>query len=159
MPNQTWWESTEIELESSSTALAPGWSEATPGSDISRTGDLVVLSMQVKNVAEPEWLVGTTYAANAIVARTGSTYKSIAGGNVGNDPATDAGVHWTLITASPTKVCTLPPEFRPAATTVTPDGKFSVASTGVVTATVALTAEPGSFLPLQLAFRATTVNP
>ena len=42
------------------------------------------------------WLVGTTYAINAlVVASDGFIYTSVAGGNVGHNPVGDAGVHWT----------------------------------------------------------------
>ncbi len=43
------------------------------------------------------FVAGVTYAQGAIVSGSDSQlYVSIAGGNVGNDPTTDAGVHWKL---------------------------------------------------------------
>jgi Bacterial Ig domain len=46
--------------------------------------------------APANWASGTTYAANAQVRGSDSnSYTSNAGGNVGHDPTTDAGVHWT----------------------------------------------------------------
>lgn len=43
-----------------------------------------------------QWAVGTTYAANAQVFGSDyKVYKSLAGNNVGNDPTTDGGAHWT----------------------------------------------------------------
>jgi hypothetical protein len=43
-----------------------------------------------------EWAVGTTYGAAAkVTGSDGVLYSSIAGGNIGNDPTTDGGVHWT----------------------------------------------------------------
>lgn len=42
------------------------------------------------------WDSGTTYGAAASVgASDGVIYTSIAGSNIGNDPVTDGGVHWT----------------------------------------------------------------
>jgi hypothetical protein len=42
------------------------------------------------------WAAGTTYATgNKVGGSDGVIYSSIAGGNVGHDPTTDAGVHWT----------------------------------------------------------------
>lgn len=43
------------------------------------------------------WGSGTTYSAGqqAFSPTTGLIYSSIAAGNVGNDPTTDGGVHWT----------------------------------------------------------------
>jgi hypothetical protein len=39
----------------------------------------------------------TTYAiGNLVLGSDNQTYKSLAGGNVGHDPTTDAGVHWAL---------------------------------------------------------------
>ena|SRR5580698_10446274 len=45
----------------------------------------------------PNWLSGTTYNAGQQVysSTTGHIYSSISGGNIGNDPSTDGGVHWT----------------------------------------------------------------
>lgn len=43
-----------------------------------------------------DYAAGTTYSAAAtVVGSDGYIYSSIAGSNVGNDPVTDAGVHWT----------------------------------------------------------------
>jgi hypothetical protein len=51
---------------------------------------------QTPNLAPALWAVGTTYGAAAKVGGSdGVIYQSIAGGNVGHDPATDAGVNWT----------------------------------------------------------------
>jgi hypothetical protein len=42
------------------------------------------------------WAVGTTYAAgNKVGGSDGMIYSSVGSGNVGHDPTTDAGVHWT----------------------------------------------------------------
>jgi len=42
------------------------------------------------------WAVGTTYAAgNKVGGSDGVIYQSIGSGNVGIDPTTDGGVHWT----------------------------------------------------------------
>jgi len=48
------------------------------------------------DLAPALWAVGTTYAAGAKVgASDGGIYQSIGSGNVGNNPVTDGGVHWT----------------------------------------------------------------
>ncbi len=45
----------------------------------------------------PLWLIGTTYAAYAIVLGSdGNPYSSKSAGNIGNDPTTD-GVHWGAV--------------------------------------------------------------
>lgn len=50
---------------------------------------------QTPTASPANWAVGTTYALNALVnGSDGVTYKSLANGNVGNNPTTDAGVHW-----------------------------------------------------------------
>jgi hypothetical protein len=51
------------------------------------------------------WASGTTYNAGQQVfsPTTGLIYSSIAAGNVGNDPATDGGVHWTS-NGAPTQI-------------------------------------------------------
>jgi hypothetical protein len=42
------------------------------------------------------WAVGTTYATgNQVGGSDGNIYTSIGNGNVGNNPVTDGGVHWT----------------------------------------------------------------
>ena len=42
------------------------------------------------------WLVGTTYGiGSTAVASDGKVYVSSTNGNVGNDPTTDGGIHWT----------------------------------------------------------------
>lgn len=42
------------------------------------------------------WLVGTTYASgNSVTGSDGFIYTSVGSGNVGHDPTTDGGVHWT----------------------------------------------------------------
>jgi len=46
--------------------------------------------------APAAWSSGTTYGAAAAVAGSdGIKYTSIAGGNIGHDPTTDGGIHWT----------------------------------------------------------------
>jgi hypothetical protein len=51
---------------------------------------------QVPSSAPALWAIGTTYATNALVgASDGYIYKSVGSGNVGNNPVTDLGVHWT----------------------------------------------------------------
>jgi hypothetical protein len=42
------------------------------------------------------WAIGTAYAVNDVVTRTGNTYVCILA-STGNDPATDEGVHWVVI--------------------------------------------------------------
>lgn len=50
---------------------------------------------QTPSASPANWAIGTTYALNALVnGSDGVTYKSLANGNVGNNPTTDAGVHW-----------------------------------------------------------------
>jgi hypothetical protein len=42
------------------------------------------------------WAVGTTYAAAAKVGGSdGNIYQSVGSGNIGHDPTTDGGAHWT----------------------------------------------------------------
>ena len=42
------------------------------------------------------WASGTTYAAtNQVYGTDGYIYTSVGSGNIGHDPVTDAGVHWT----------------------------------------------------------------
>lgn len=44
------------------------------------------------------WVIGTTYAASMIVKGSDNhLYISMAGGNVGHDPTTDAGAHWQAL--------------------------------------------------------------
>ena len=48
------------------------------------------------DLAPALWAVGTTYAAgNKVGGSDGAIYQSIGSGNVGNNPVTDGGVHWT----------------------------------------------------------------
>jgi hypothetical protein len=43
-----------------------------------------------------EWSISTTYAAgNKVTGSNGLIYQSVGSGNVGHDPTTDGGVHWT----------------------------------------------------------------
>jgi hypothetical protein len=42
------------------------------------------------------WAIGTAYVVNNVVTRTGNTYVNILA-STGDDPATDAGVHWVVI--------------------------------------------------------------
>ena len=46
--------------------------------------------------AKRRWVIDTAYVANDVVTRTGNTYVNILA-STGNDPATDAGVHWVVI--------------------------------------------------------------
>jgi hypothetical protein len=47
-------------------------------------------------LAPSDWVVGTTYALNdTATGSDGFIYTSTGNGNVGHDPVTDAGVHWT----------------------------------------------------------------
>ncbi len=46
--------------------------------------------------APAAWAVGTTYTTgNKVAGSDGVIYSSVGAGNVGNNPVTDAGVHWT----------------------------------------------------------------
>lgn len=47
-----------------------------------------------------QWAVGTTYAINKFVARTGSIYLSIQGANTGHLPEEEASTWWTLFMAA-----------------------------------------------------------
>lgn len=51
---------------------------------------------QEPDLAPALWASGTTYAAGAKVGGSdGMIYQSVGSGNVGNNPTTDGGVHWT----------------------------------------------------------------
>lgn len=51
---------------------------------------------QVPSAAPQLWAVGTTYSSGTLIgASNGIIYSSLINGNVGNDPTTDLGVHWT----------------------------------------------------------------
>lgn len=152
-------EGSEIVVDEKSVALLPGWSEPASGSDVTRIGNLVTLSMQVKNEAEDEWEAEGVYAAKAVTVREGHLFESLVAGNTGHDPKTDGGVHWKLLTETPTRVTVLPPDFRPSVTTVTADGNFSVSAEGVISAAFALTSEPGAYKVLQLSYRAAVPIP
>lgn len=75
-------------------AASAYWAEVTLG-----TLYMSLINLNTNNSpanAPALWAVGTTYAANALVGGSdGSIYKSVGSGNVGNNPVTDAGVHWT----------------------------------------------------------------
>jgi len=48
------------------------------------------------DLAPALWAVGTTYAAGAKVGGSdGAIYQSVGSGNIGHDPTTDGGTHWT----------------------------------------------------------------
>lgn len=51
---------------------------------------------QTPSASPAAWAAGTTYgAAAAVMGSDGIKYTSIAGGNLGNDPTLDGGLHWT----------------------------------------------------------------
>ena len=58
---------------------------------------LIDLNLNQTPTSSPAaWNSGTTYgAAAAVRGSDGVKYTSIAGGNLGNDPVSDGGVHWT----------------------------------------------------------------
>ena len=60
-----------------------------------------ILATQLSGeIATPSaWLVGTTYTTGQSVTRTGLSYYAISG-LTGVDPATDAGVHWGLLSGT-----------------------------------------------------------
>lgn len=43
------------------------------------------------------WSSGTTYAKNDAVSESGSSYVSVVGGNIGNNPALDSGANWAIL--------------------------------------------------------------
>lgn len=152
-------EGTQVVLDETQVTLLPGWTEPATGSDVTRIGSLVTLTMQVANEAEPAYVSGTTYAAKEVASEAGALYESIAGGNKGNQPSTDAGVHWRVLSATNDEVCVLPVDYRPLVATKTPDGKFIVKTNGIVESTFALTSASSGFVPLQLSFRAAVQIP
>jgi hypothetical protein len=51
---------------------------------------------QEPDLAPALWAIGTTYAAgNKVGGSDGAIYQSVGSGNIGHDPTTDGGVHWT----------------------------------------------------------------
>jgi hypothetical protein len=53
---------------------------------------------EVNWTAELTWNASVSYnAKDGVVGSNGKAYKSKAGGNLGNDPTTDGGVHWETI--------------------------------------------------------------
>lgn len=51
---------------------------------------------QTPSSSAANWASGTTYATGNMVNGTdGYTYTSVGNGNIGHDPVSDAGVHWT----------------------------------------------------------------
>lgn len=157
MPTAMYEEGTELVIDSEAVALGTGWTEPAAGSDVGRIGRMVFLALQLTNAARGAYSAETTYGAGALVTETGVTYASKAAGNIGHTPSSDAGVHWTVV-AAPTAVCTLPKDYWPAATTVTPDGKFSISTAGVITSTYSLVAGT-ALTPLQLQYKAALVTP
>lgn len=84
------------------TSSAPYNMEFTAGFLRLSYGPGLVLEPTTQNVVSagvaPTWLIGTTYAIYALVLGSdNNVYFSVAGGNVGNDPVGDAGVHWTFV--------------------------------------------------------------
>lgn len=156
MPKHEWTAGETRLLDNGSSALNTGWKEPSPGSDVTRTGNQVHVSMLLKNVAQAAYSATPAYVKGEMVTETGVTYISIADANKGHTPSTDAGVHWAVV-AAPTTVTTLAPEYRPAAATVTPDGKFKIATTGVVTSTFSLATEAET--ALNISYRAATLTP
>jgi hypothetical protein len=52
-----------------------------------------------KQTGAPAWVFGTTYSqGNYVSGSDSNTYISVGNGNIGNNPITDGGVHWTALT-------------------------------------------------------------
>jgi hypothetical protein len=65
--------------------------------------DAVFQSSDVPENDYPAWAGGTTYAAaDRVIVTTGyhNIYESVQSGNTGNDPTTDDGTWWTLISST-----------------------------------------------------------
>jgi hypothetical protein len=60
-----------------------------------RKSVLRALDTTTKLVTFPTWLVGTTYAVNAIVALNNQLWFSLVGANTGNTPSDDDIGHWS----------------------------------------------------------------
>jgi Carbohydrate binding domain. len=159
MPTQSFYEGTELVVESGEVALNPGagWTELAKGSSVTRQGSLVTVAMQVKNAARAAWVEATEYAAGVLVTEGGKTWRSLVAANTGHKPATSP-TFWAEV-ASPTLICTLPAELRPAVAYLTEDGKFEFKANGEVVSTFSLTAEAASWLPVQLSYVAASINP
>ena len=73
-------------------------------------GDAELTSSNVTEADEAEYSSATTYALNDLVMVTGTgggaatathkIYKSAAGSNTGNDPTTDDGTYWTVVSST-----------------------------------------------------------
>jgi hypothetical protein len=75
-------------------AASTSWAALSGGTNYMSLIDLNINNSPAN--APALWAIGTTYAANALVgASDGNIYKSVGSGNIGNNPVTDAGVHWT----------------------------------------------------------------
>jgi hypothetical protein len=48
----------------------------------------------------PAWSSGTTYATGDVSFASNNVYRSVVNSNVGNNPATDDGTHWVVVTTT-----------------------------------------------------------
>lgn len=89
-----------VSLANNNTAQQPNaaasafWAALTGG-----TFYMSLINLNINNnpaSAPALWVVGTTYATgNQVGGSDGQIYTSVGNGNVGNNPVTDGGVHWT----------------------------------------------------------------
>jgi hypothetical protein len=48
----------------------------------------------------PAWASGTTYGVGDVAFASNNVYRSVVAGNIGNNPTTDDGTHWVVVTTT-----------------------------------------------------------
>ena len=161
MPKATQEAGTELIVASGTVAVGGAWAdEATAGSEVFRQGPLVTLALRVKNTIAVEAWKAAKWKKGEIVSKGGHLYETIVAeveeAKKGDEPQLHPEEFKDLGPA--TAICTLPPEYWPAAvvkdaTTAT----VEVGTDGKVTALDSLTESKARVY--FLVYRAAQVSP
>lgn len=156
MPKATYEEGTEIALDSEVIAPVGGWTDqAVAGSEIFRLGSIVHVVLRVKNVARAAW-EKKKYKVGEYVTEGGKLYKTIK--ESGELTVAEEGpTVFELVNATPTLICVLPVEYRPAATVKDAAGAIEITAEGAVNALGSLAASEAHVF--STTYRAAGVSP
>ena len=156
MPKATFEEGTELVLDQELIDPVGGWTDqATAGSEVFRLGPMVQLALRVKNVARAAW-EKRKYKVGEYVTEGGKLYKTIK--ESGELTVAEEGpTFFELVNATPTLICVLPVEYRPAAAVQNGTATVEVTAEGEVLALGSLAASAAHVY--ELSYRAADATP
>ena len=133
MPSLNHEAGTQVVVNRKTLATKFNW-EDLGNSAVFRLGTLVIVALHAKKASYEAYSAEAEYEKGDIVTEGGDFYESLVDENEGHKPSTSPTQWKKLATAAEAnEICTLPPDFRPAAAATDYQESVEVATSGAVT--------------------------